>query len=49
MKNAPKVPKQSILTAALLFALANPAYAQQAPQAQTSRPVVPTGKPAWAQ
>lgn len=26
-----------------------PAYAQQAPQAQTSRPVVPTGKPAWAQ
>ena len=30
MKNAPKVPKQSMLTAALLVALANPAYAQQA-------------------
>ena len=26
-----------------------PAYAQQAPQVQTSRPVVPTGKPAWDQ
>ena len=34
MKQAPKVPKQRILTAALLLALAHPAYAQQATEAE---------------
>lgn len=37
MKHAPKVPKQRILTAALLLALAHPAYAQQATEADKDK------------
>jgi TonB-dependent receptor len=49
MKHAPNVPRQSILTAALLLALAHPAYAQQAAEPEKAKPATtPTSQEAEA-